>query len=143
MKKLGILGTLVFWAVLFTFAGAEGPKFQVVFVVEPGDVSNEWLDSIKTSWGATGVALKIFWGEVEATQGVYDWRDVDSDINSIVAKGLDVYVRINMGRRKPTWVNPQSRGSKYFQIIILTTSILLSIQGMNINSISRISIPEI
>ncbi|MEO8398348.1 MAG: hypothetical protein ABI550_00895, partial [Ignavibacteriaceae bacterium] len=86
-------------------------NFKIVFVACPAVAKNAyWLDQIKGA-GATGVCLRVIWGDIDTRNSYsqtvnYYWSDLDAAINAVRNKGLDIYIRISMGIKKPKWVKP-------------------------------------
>lgn len=51
-----------------------------------------------------GVALRVFWSAVEATEGVFDWSYLDTQLDAIEAAGKHATIRVNMGGNAvPAW----------------------------------------
>ena len=116
MKKLGLLFTVVFMLIACTSMSAQA--FKIVFVADPSVASNTtWLTKVATDWGATGICIRAIWGDMDnnSSQGVDTWTNFDAAINAITSsqyngKDLDIYIRVSMGVKKPTWVAPGSHG---------------------------------
>ena len=82
MKTVWIVSSLFFLGILSLpiYAGQSQPepKFKVVFRAIPSNAQNTtWLTAIKQRWGATGVCLRVLWGDVESYPNQFYWTDVD------------------------------------------------------------------
>jgi hypothetical protein len=86
-------------------------QFKVVFVADPNGFSSSWYNEVVTNWEARGICLRAIWGDMDndSTPGVDSWTNFDAAINTILqTPNIDIYIRINMGFKKPTWVSTTS-----------------------------------
>ena len=89
----------------------ESQKFNIVYVASESWALNlDWLQSIKNC-GATGVCIRIIWGDKESTKNDINWYSLDQAINTVTNNQLNVYIRVSMGVKKPTWIRPNSTTS--------------------------------
>jgi len=51
-----------------------------------------------------GVLVRVAWSDVEGTEGVYDWTDVDLQVADIKASGKDWSLGIIAGWQSPAWL---------------------------------------
>jgi hypothetical protein len=81
---------------------ATSPE-QGYFAVYPVNVP---ITSAPLDTGFTGVVLAIPWNSVQPTQNVFDWSQVDSQVQAAGAAGLKVVLDLeaDAGRDTPSWV---------------------------------------
>ena len=71
----------------------------------PAAEANGFPDPILNDWRIVGLDLGGGWGDFEATEGVYDWSSVDSELAKAEAHGKKVLLRIvSGGINVPAWL---------------------------------------
>jgi hypothetical protein len=89
------------------------PPFDVCFVAWPNTVlhllpasGRLWIDALAEDYHATGICLSLPWSFIESGPGKYRFGDnkssgmsfnIDLAIETILDKGMNLYVRVNMG----------------------------------------------
>lgn len=85
---------------------------KIVFVGRPEFIQTPgWLSQVATDWSATGICISLEWGmlDTDSIPGIDSWTALNNALISIMrysAANLDIYIRINFGTGKPSWVSP-------------------------------------
>lgn len=73
------------------------PRYARYFDLEPQDTLRAMFDDL----GLRNIRLVSYWSEIEASEGNYDFRELDWQFE--MAKEYDVKVSLALGLRQPRW----------------------------------------
>ncbi len=107
----------------FTFAAPT----EMGTGVSPGDVTGLTAAQLTTmmqgikSTGATWVRLDVFWGQVEPSQGSWDWTLPDKTIGAALAAGLKPLAILN-GALSPSWATMPPSAAQFTPFVTAVVS---------------------
>lgn len=104
--SLGIV--VVFVAVLVALSFRSVPErveYGVTFSVPYAkEIGLDWKEAYRATLvdlGVKHIRVPVYWSLVERARGLYDWRDIDFQVEEARARGATVILAI--GRRVPRW----------------------------------------
>src|SRR4051812_46866850 len=93
------------FASFISLVGATVPAIPKGIFSMPAAETNGFPDQILNDPRIVGLDLGDSWGDVESTEGVYDWSSVDSELAKAEAHGKKVLLRIvSGGINVPDWL---------------------------------------
>jgi hypothetical protein len=81
-------------------------KGVTTYQVDPAMLNNPLVD---------GIAIRVFWSDIEPSDGVFNWSSVDSDLAQVAAAGKVATLRIMPGYSTPAWLYQE--GAQAFNFI--------------------------
>src|SRR5262245_26419371 len=103
-RQLGLnlrLGTalVLFSAFGATAGGARAEKSEGIYILStardnPLSTKDERLSNIRTYDFISGYTLRVFWSDIEPTQGQYNFNVIDSAIQTLSAAGLGLNLEV-------------------------------------------------
>ena len=73
-----------------------------------GSYANGYSADVTANPAVEGVMVTMSWKAIETSEGIFDWTNVDSEINAILADGKDS-ITLNLaagGEETPDWLLP-------------------------------------
>lgn len=108
LLKLFVLLTILFIAALAVLSFRASPvetEYGMTFSAPYArEIGIDWKESYRAMLDELGVKhirVPVYWSLVEPVRGVYDWQDIDFQVNEARAHGATVILAV--GRRVPRW----------------------------------------
>lgn len=78
--------------------------FQIIYMADTKYAKDSlWVKNIKADWHATGVNLRIRWADVVDDSFNRNWTEVDSAIQELDKRDLDIYIRVSLIFTRHSW----------------------------------------
>ena len=104
-KKINVLGVCLVMIALISVAEATVPPIPKGIFCMPVQGANGFPDQILNDTRIAGLDLGEQWRDIEATEGVYDWSTLDTQLAQAEAHGKKVVLGITSGGLNvPDWL---------------------------------------
>jgi hypothetical protein len=108
---------IILWALLSTMMfGADSSRAVKVFaLMNPGDDKAKF-DHYAAMSEVDGLAVRLVWGQIEPSEGRYDWNLLDAAISSVQKKNktMTIHIGVSMGA-VPQWLMQRHPDTYEFQ----------------------------